>query len=142
MQQPARTKYRKAMRGTQKGNATVGFMLSHGSFGLKAMTSGFLSARELEAARKTIAHTLQRGGKVWCRVFPHKPFTKKALEVPMGGGKGSVEYYHAPVPAGTMLFEIEGVTEVLAREAFKLAGDKLSVKTAFIDSTSLLALAA
>ena len=84
MQQPSRTKYRKAMRGTQKGNATVGFMLSHGSFGLKAMTSGFLTAREIEAARKTIAHTLQRGGKVWCRIFPHKPFTKKALDVPMG----------------------------------------------------------
>jgi large subunit ribosomal protein L16 len=84
MQQPSRTKYRKAMRGTQKGNATVCFMLAHGSYGLKAMTSGFLSARELEAARKTIAHTLQRGGKVWCRVFPHKPFTKKPLEVPMG----------------------------------------------------------
>lgn len=117
-------------------------MLSHGSFGLKAMTSGFLSARELEAARKTIAHTLQRGGKVWCRVFPHKPFTKKALEVPMGGGKGNVEYYHAPIPAGTMLFEIEGVADTLAREAFRLAGAKLSVKTSIVDSTSLLSLAA
>ena len=130
------------MRGTQKGNATVGFMLAHGSFGLKAMTSGFLTAREIEAARKTIAHTLQRGGKVWCRVFPHKPFTKKALEVPMGWGKGGVEYYHAPIPAGTMLFEIEGVTDALAREAFTLAGAKLSVRTSIVDSTSLLALAA
>lgn len=130
------------MRWVQKGNATVCFMLSHGSYGLKAMTSGFLTARELEAARKTIAHTLQRGGKVWCRVFPHKPFTKKALEVPMGWGKGSVEYYHAPVPAGTMLFEIDGVSEVLARKAFVLAWAKLSVKTSIIDSHSLLSLAA
>ena len=130
------------MRGTMKGNATVGFMLAHGSYGLKAMTSGFLTAREIEAARKTISRRLQRGGKVWCRVFPHKPFTKKALEVPMGWGKGGVEYYHSPIPAGTMIFEIDGVSEKLAREAFVLAGAKLSVKTSIIDSTSLLSLAA
>ena len=130
------------MRGTMKGNATVGFMLAHGSYGLKAMSSGFLSAREIEAARKTISRRLQRWGKVWCRIFPHKPFTKKALEVPMGWGKGSVEYYHSPVPAGTMIFEIDGVPEKLAREAFILAGAKLSVKTSIIDSTSLLSLAA
>jgi large subunit ribosomal protein L16 len=84
MQQPKRTKYRKSQTGTQKGIATSGFMMAHGSFGLKAMSSGFITAREIEAARKTIAHALHRGGKVWIRVFPHKDFTKKALEVPMG----------------------------------------------------------
>jgi large subunit ribosomal protein L16 len=142
MQQPKRTKYRKSQTGVQKGIATSGFMMAHGSFGLKAMSSGFLTAREIEAARKTIAHALHRGGKVWIRVFAHKDFTKKALEVPMGWGKWGVEYYHSPIPAGTIIFEIEGVSDTMARTAFTLAGQKLSVKTSIVDKTSLFFLAA
>ena len=128
MQQPKRTKYRKSMTGTQKGLATSGFMLAHGSFGLKAMTSGFLTAREIEAARKTIAHALHRGGKVWIRIFPDKPVTKKPLETRMGKGKGAPEFWVAVVKPGRVLFEVSGVTKELAFEALQIASHKLPIK--------------
>ncbi|MDD3066256.1 MAG: 50S ribosomal protein L16 [Candidatus Gracilibacteria bacterium] len=131
---PKRTKYRKWQRnrGSLKGVAVRGSRVAFGSYGLKLMEKAELTSRQIEAARRATQRFLKRGGKLWIRVFPHKPITKKAAEVPMGSGKGSVEYYVAAVKPGTIIFELEGVDDAQAREAFKLAGHKLPVKTKFV----------
>ena len=134
MLQPKRTKYRKTQRGRIKGKATRGTTVSFGTYGLKATSSGMLSSRQIEAARQAIARSVKRGGKTWIRIFPDKPITKTAAETPMGSGKGSVEYYVSVVRAGKMLCEMGGVTEQEARQAFRLAGHKLPVKTRFVTS--------
>lgn len=134
---PKRTKYRKQMRnrGGLKGVATTGARVAFGEFGLKTIERGEITSRQIEAARRTITRYLKRGGKLWIRIFPHKPITQKAAEVPMGAGKGSVEYYVAAVKPGTVLFELEGVTAEQAREAFTLAAHKLPVTTKFVTAT-------
>ncbi|MCK5433503.1 MAG: 50S ribosomal protein L16 [Gammaproteobacteria bacterium] len=132
MLQPKRTKFRKQGKGRNRGLATVSNKVSFGEFGLKATTRGRLTARQIEAARRTITRKIKRGGKIWIRVFPDKPITKKPLEVRQGKGKGNVEYWVAQIQPGRMLYELEGVPEDLAREAFKLAAAKLPVKTTFI----------
>lgn len=131
---PKRTKYRKWQRnrGSLKGVAVRGSRVAFGSYGLKLMEKAELTSRQIEAARRATQRFLKRGGKLWIRVFPHKPITQKAAEVPMGSGKGSVEYYVAAVKPGTIIFELEGVDDAQAREAFKLAGHKLPVKTKFV----------
>ena len=131
MLQPKRTKYRKQFKGRNNGLSYNGNLVSFGEFGLKATTHGMLTSRQIEAARRCITRYVKRGGKLWIRVFPDKPITKKPIEVRMGAGKGNVEYWVAPVQPGRMLYEIEGVTEVEAREAFRLAAAKLSVQTQF-----------
>ena len=132
MLQPKRTKFRKQMKGRNRGMAQVSNRVSFGEFGLKATTSGFITARQIEAARRAITRCVKRGGKLWIRVFPDKPMTKKPVEVRMGKGKGNVEYWVAPIQPGRMLYEIQGVSEELAREAFRLASAKLAVKTTFV----------
>ena len=132
MLQPKKTKYRKQMKGRNRGEASVGNRVSFGEFGLKATTRGRVTARQIEAARRTITRKVKRGGKLWIRLFPDKPISKKPLEVRMGGGKGNVEYWVSQVQPGRMLYEIEGVPEALAREAFRLAAAKLPVKTTFV----------
>ncbi|MDD3793219.1 MAG: 50S ribosomal protein L16 [Candidatus Gracilibacteria bacterium] len=132
MLQPKRTKYRKAHRGRLKGVAVRGSNLAFGDYGIKATTRGFITSRQIESARRAMVRFVKRGGKIWIRIFPDRPFTSKPLEVPMGGGKGSVEMYRAPVKPGRMLFEITGVTPEIAREAFRLASYKLPVKTKII----------
>lgn len=133
--QPKRTKYRKQFKGRNRGIATRGTKVSYGEYGLKAMELGSITARQIEAARRAMSRHVKRGGKVWIRLFPDKPITKKPLEVRQGSGKGSVEYWVALVQPGKVMFEIEGVTEDLAREALGLAASKLPVKTAFIVRT-------
>lgn len=135
MMQPKRTKYRKQFKGRNRGVATRGTKVSYGEFGLKALAHGAITARQLEAARRAMSRHIKRGGKVWIRIFPDKPITKKPLEVRQGSGKGNVEYWVALVQPGRMMFEIEGVTEDLAREALGLAAAKLPVKTAFVTRT-------
>ena len=132
MLQPKRTKFRKQMKGRNRGMAQVSNRVSFGEFGLKATTRGFITARQIEAARRAITRYVKRGGKLWIRVFPDKPMTKKPVEVRMGKGKGNVEYWVAPIQPGRMLYEIQGVSEELAREAFRLASAKLAVKTTFV----------
>ena len=132
MLQPKRTKFRKQMKGRNRGLAQSGNKVSFGEFGLKAVGRGRITARQIEAARRTITRTVKRGGKLWIRVFPDKPVSKKPLEVRMGKGKGNVEYWVAQIQPGRMLYEIEGVNEELAREAFALAAAKLPVQTAFV----------
>jgi large subunit ribosomal protein L16 len=132
MLSPARTKYRKAHKGRIHGLAKGGTTLNFGSYGLKATERARMTAREIEAARRAMARHVKRGGQIWIRVFPDVPITKKPLEVRMGSGKGNVEYWVAKVKPGKVLFEMEGVTEEIAREAFRLAGAKLSVTTAFV----------
>ena len=132
MLQPKRTKFRKQMKGRNRGLAQSGSKVSFGEFGLKATGRGRITARQIEAARRTITRTVKRGGKLWIRVFPDKPVSKKPLEVRMGKGKGNVEYWVAQIQPGRMLYEIEGVNEELAREAFALAAAKLPVQTAFV----------
>ena len=132
MQQPKRTKYRKQFKGTNTGYAHRGSSVSFGEFGLKATSRARMTAREIEAARRAMTRYVKRGGQVWNRVFPDVPVTKKPLEVRMGAGKGNVEYWVAKVLPGKVLFEIEGVDEVTAREAFRLASAKLSVSTTFV----------
>ena len=132
MLQPKRTKFRKQMKGRNRGLAQSGNKVSFGEFGLKATGRGRITARQIEAARRTITRTVKRGGKLWIRVFPDKPVSKKPLEVRMGKGKGNVEYWVAQVQPGRMLYEIEGVNEDLAREAFSLAAAKLPVQTTFV----------
>lgn len=132
MLQPSRTKYRKAHKGRNNGLAFVANKVSFGQFGLKAVEHGQLTARQIEAARRTISRYVKRGGKLWIRVFPDKPISKKPIEVRMGNGKGSVEFYVAQIQPGRMIYEMEGVTEVQAREALALAAAKLSVKTIFV----------
>lgn len=132
MLQPKRTKFRKQMKGRNRGLAQSGNKVSFGEFGLKATGRGRITARQIEAARRTITRTVKRGGKLWIRVFPDKPVSKKPLEVRMGKGKGNVEYWVAQIQPGRMLYEIEGIDEDLAREAFSLAAAKLPVQTAFV----------
>jgi large subunit ribosomal protein L16 len=133
MLQPKRTKFRKQMKGRNRGLAKRGSNVSFGEFGLKAVGRGQLTARQIEAARRAMTRHVKRGGKIWIRVFPDKPITKKPLEVRQGKGKGNVEYWVAQIQPGRMLYEMAGVTEVVAREAFKLAAAKLPVPTVFIE---------
>lgn len=135
MMQPKRTKYRKQFKGRNRGIATRGTKVSFGQYAIKSLEHGNITARQLEAARRAMMHHIKRGGKVWIRVFPDKPITKKPLEVRQGSGKGSVEYWVAPVQPGRVMFEIEGVDENVAREALSLAASKLPVKTLFIERT-------
>lgn len=132
MLQPKRTKYRKQQKGRNRGLATRGNKVSFGEFGLKATTRGRLTARQIESARRALTHFIKRGGRVWIRVFPDKPVTKKPLEVRMGSGKGNVELWVALIQPGAVLYEMEGVNEAQAREAFKLAAAKLPVRTQFV----------
>ncbi|MGB9430474.1 MAG: 50S ribosomal protein L16 [Gammaproteobacteria bacterium] len=132
MLQPKRTKFRKQHKGRNRGLAQSGNSVAFGEYGLKATDRGRLTAREIEAARRAMTHFVKRGGKIWIRVFPDVPVTKKPLEVRMGKGKGNVEYWVAKVQPGTMLYEMEGVTEDIAREAFRLASAKISVTTTFV----------
>jgi large subunit ribosomal protein L16 len=132
MMQPKRTKYRKQFKGRTSGLAQRGNSVAFGEYGLKATSRCRMTAREIEAARRAMTRYVKRGGQVWIRVFPDVPITKKPLEVRMGSGKGNVEYYVARVLPGKVLFEMEGVTEEIAREAFRLAASKLSVDTMFV----------
>jgi large subunit ribosomal protein L16 len=133
MLQPKRTKYRKQFKMRNRGLATRGNSVSFGEYGLKSTTRGQLTARQLEAGLRAMTRYVKRGGKIWIRVFPDKPITKKPLEVRQGKGKGNVEYWVAQIQPGRMLFEIAGVTEDIAREAFRLAAAKLPVRTVFIE---------
>ena len=135
MLQPKRTKFRKQHKGRNTGIAVRGSSVSFGEYGLKSVSRGRLTARQIESARRTISRHVKRGGKLWIRIFPDKPITKKPLEVRMGKGKGSVEYWVAQIRPGTMLYEIQGVSEELAREAFTLAAAKLPLKTLFTART-------
>lgn len=135
MLQPKRTKFRKMMKGRNRGLALRGSDVSFGTFGLKATGRGRITARQIEASRRAMTRHIKRGGKIWIRIFPDKPITKKPLEVRMGKGKGSVEYWVAQIQPGRILFEMEGVGEELAREAFKLAAAKLPVATTFVTRT-------
>lgn len=130
--QPRRTKHRKTFKGTRGGVATRGNTISFGSFGLKAMEAGWLTSRQLEAARRAMAHYTQRGGRIWIRVFPDKPVTKHPAESRMGSGKGDVEGYVAVVKPGQLIFEMGAVSEDIAGEALRLASHKLPVKTKFV----------
>ena len=132
MLQPKRVKWRKAHRGKRRGQANAGNQVTFGEYGLQATTNAWVTARQIEAARRAITHSLQRGGKVWIRIFPDKPVSKKPAETRMGSGKGPPEFWIAVVRRGRMLFEIAGVSEVLAREAMRLASHKLPVQTNFI----------
>ncbi len=132
MLQPARRKYRKEQKGRNKGIATTGAKVSFGEFGLKAVGRGRLTARQIEAARRAMTRHIKRGGRVWIRIFPDKPISKKPAEVRMGNGKGSPEYYVAEIQPGKVLYEMDGVQENLAREAFALAAEKLPIKTTFV----------
>ena len=132
MLQPKKTKFRKQHKGRNTGLAQRGNAVSFGDYGLKAVERSRMTAREIEAARRAMTRYVKRGGQVWIRVFPDVPITKKPLEVRMGSGKGNVEYYVARVQPGKVLFEMEGVTEAIAREAFRLAASKLSVDTMFV----------
>ncbi len=131
MMQPKRTKYRKQFKGRNRGVATRGNKVSFGEYGLKAVELGRITSRQIEAARRAMSRHIKRGGKIWIRIFPDKPISRKPLEVRMGSGKGNVEYWVALVQPGRVMFEIEGVTEDLAREALRLAADKLPIKTIF-----------
>lgn len=135
MLQPKRTKYRKQFKGRNTGVATRGTKVSFGDFGLKTLEHGAITARQIEAARRAMSRHIKRGGKVWIRLFPDKPITKKPLEVRQGSGKGSVEFWVALVQPGRVMFEIEGVPEDLAREALSLAAAKLPVRTIFVSRT-------
>jgi large subunit ribosomal protein L16 len=132
MLQPKRTKFRKQFKGRNRGLAHRGSTVAFGDYGLKAMERGRLSSRQIEAARRAMTRYVKRGGKIWIRIFPDKPITQKPLEVRQGKGKGNVEYWAALVQPGRILYEMEGVTEEIAREAFRLASAKLSVATAFV----------
>ena len=131
MMQPKKTRYKKLHKGRNRGLATVGNKVSFGEFGLKSVGRGRVTARQLEAARRAMSRYIKRGGKIWIRIFPDKPITRKPLEVRQGKGKGNVEYWVALVQPGRMLYEMEGVDENVAREAFRRASAKLPVKTAF-----------
>lgn len=137
MLQPSRTKFRKQHKGRNRGLAFVGNQVSFGEFGLKATQHGMLTSRQIESARRTITRYVKRGGKLFIRIFPDKPITKKPIEVRMGSGKGNVEFWAAVIQPGRMLYEIEGVPEDAAREAFRLAAAKLPVKTTFVTRTVL-----
>ena len=132
MLMPKRVKYRKKMRGRLTGMASRGNQISFGSFGLQAIEPHYVTSRQIEAARRAITRYIRRGGKVWIRIFPDKPYTKRAAETRMGSGKGNVEHYVAAVKPGRVLFEIAGVDEETAREAMRLAAHKLPMRTQFI----------
>jgi large subunit ribosomal protein L16 len=132
MLQPARRKYRKEHKGRNTGIATRGNTVSFGEFGLKAVSRGRLTARQIEAARRAMTRHIKRGGRIWIRIFPDKPISQKPAEVRMGNGKGSPEYYVAEIQPGKMLYEMDGVEESIAREAFRLASAKLPVATTFV----------
>ena len=132
MMQPKRTKFRKQFKGRNRGIANRGGSVSFGEFGLKAVGRGRLTARQIEAARRAMTRHVKRGGKVWIRIFPDKPITTKPLEVRQGKGKGNVEYWVAQIQPGRVLYEMEGVSEVIAREAFRLAAAKLPIATTFV----------
>lgn len=132
MLMPRKTKYRKAFKGRVNGLAANGVNIDFGSYGLKSMEIGHISSRQIEAARRAMTRYIQRGGKIWIRIFPHTPVTRKPAEVPMGSGKGAVDHYTAKVKPGTILFEMDGVSEDIAKEAMRLAAHKLSVKTKFL----------
>ena len=135
MLQPKRTKFRKQMKGRNRGLAHRGSTISFGEYGLKAIGRGRLTARQIESARRAMTRHIKRGGKIWIRVFPDKPITQKPLEVRQGKGKGSVEFWVAQVQPGKVLYEVQGVSEELAREAFALAAAKIPVATAFVKRT-------
>jgi len=134
MLQPRKVKHRKWQkgRGRQRGVESRGTQLAFGGFGLKAIERGWLNTREIEAARRAMTRYIQRGGKIWIRIFPDKPITKKGTEVPMGGGKGAVDHFVAVVKPGRILFEMDGITFNIAQEALRLAANKLSIKTKFV----------
>ena len=132
---PKRVKYRKAQRGRMKGVAVRGSTLAFGDYGLKALEPGWITNRQIEAARVSLARSLKRGGKIWIRIFPDKPVTRKPAETRMGKGKGNPEFWVAVVKPGRILYEMEGVTEADAREAFRLAGQKLGIATKFSSRT-------
>ena|SRR5690554_5135043 len=135
MLQPKRTKFRKVHKGRNRGLAQRGNKVSFGEYGLKATGRGRITARQIEAARRTMTRRIKRGGKIWIRIFPDKPITQKPLEVRMGKGKGGVEYWVAQIQPGKVLYEMEGVPEDVAREAFALAAAKLPVSTTFVTRT-------
>jgi large subunit ribosomal protein L16 len=132
MLQPNRRKYRKEQKGRNKGVATRGASVSFGEYGLKAIGRGRLTARQIESARRAMTRHIKRGGRIWIRIFPDKPISKKPAEVRMGNGKGNPEYWVAEIQPGKVLYEMDGVDEVLAREAFRLAAAKLPLETAFV----------
>jgi len=129
---PSKVKHRKWHKGVSKGIETRGTDLSFGSFGLKSLGTKWITSRQIEASRRAILRYLKKGGKLWIRIFPDKPVTKKGTEVPMGGGKGGVDHYAFPIKPGRIIFEIEGITEQEAKEALGKAGEKLPIKTKFI----------
>jgi len=135
MLQPKRTKFRKMHKGRNRGLALRGNKVNFGEFGLRSAGRGWITSRQIEAARRAINRYIKRGGKVWIRIFPDKPITKKPIEVRQGKGKGNVEYWVAPVQPGRVMFELEGVSPDLAKEAFRLAAAKLPVKTEFLERT-------
>lgn len=128
---PKRLKHRKQHRGKRRGNALRGSELTFGRYGLKSLESGWVSSRQIEAARRAITRKIQRGGKVWIRIFPDKPVTATSPETPMGSGKGALDHFVAVIRPGRILFELDGIPRELAQEAFRLAAQKLSVKTRF-----------
>ncbi|MBL8512707.1 MAG: 50S ribosomal protein L16 [Betaproteobacteria bacterium] len=132
MLQPARRKYRKEQKGRNKGVATSGATVAFGEYGLKAVGRGRLTARQIEAARRAMTRHIKRGGRIWIRIFPDKPISKKPAEVRMGNGKGSPEYFVAEIVPGKVLYEMDGVDAALAKEAFELAAAKLPIKTTFV----------
>ncbi len=132
MLMPKKTKYRKQMKGRMRGNDSRGTEISFGSFALKSMGTGWITSRQIEASRRAMTRFVKRGGKIWIRIFPDKPITQKGAEVPMGSGKGSVDHYVAVVKPGRIIFEMDGVTEDLAKEAMRRAMHKLSIKTKFM----------
>jgi large subunit ribosomal protein L16 len=132
MLQPARRKYRKEQKGRNKGVATRGNKVSFGEYGLKAVTRGRLTARQIEAARRAMTRHIKRGGRIWIRIFPDKPISRKPAEVRMGNGKGNPEYWVAEIVPGKVLYEMDGIDEVSAREAFRLAAAKLPLMTTFV----------
>lgn len=136
---PRKTKYRKSqrLRGAEKGVATKGFRAAFGAHALKAMAGSEITARQIEAARRAMTRYVKRGGKIWIRIFPHKPITQKAAEVPMGSGKGNLDHYVAVVKKGTVLFEMDGVDESTAKEAMRLAGQKLPVKCRYVNNNEI-----
>ena len=129
---PKRTKYRKMQKGRNRGRATRGTVVNEGQYGLQALQAGLITANQIEAARVALTSYIKRGGKVWIKLFPNKPITKKPAETRMGKGKGAPEYWVAPVKPGRVMFEIAGVSEEVAREALRLASHKLPVKTKFL----------
>lgn len=132
MLMPKKVKHRKWRKGRSKGTESRATYLAFGSYGLKSLEACWITARQIEAGRRAIIRYLKKGGKLWIRIFPDKPVTKKGTEVPMGGGKGSVEYYAFPIKPGRIIFELEGINEEMAKEAFRKAADKMPVKTKFI----------